>query len=83
MASAQQPGRVQQAVGLQAEAFWQNHRRKVQAAAAVGLVYLLWKTMFSVTSVFVNLSETMAELGFLVGSPHMCPCSPLKGIENL
>ena len=24
------------------------------------------KTMFSVTSIFVNLSETMAELGFLV-----------------
>lgn len=28
------------------------------------------KTMFSVTSIFVNLSETMAELGFLVRHQH-------------
>lgn len=63
--SAKQPGRVQLALGLQLESFWQSHRRKVFSACGVLAVYVLWKTLFSVTSIFVNLSETMAELGFL------------------
>ena len=36
------------------------------AEADAGCVVIYRKTMFSVTSIFVNLSETMAELGFLV-----------------
>lgn len=64
-AAGAQQGRLQKAIGLQLEAFWQHHRSKVLAAGGVALVYILWKTMFSVTSIFVNLSETMAELGFL------------------
>ncbi|KAK9828359.1 hypothetical protein WJX74_010700 [Apatococcus lobatus] len=63
--SASQPGQLQKALGLQAEAFWQAHRRKFALAACALGAYFLWKTLFGVTSIFVNLSETMAETGFL------------------
>lgn len=59
------PGSLQKAIGLQIEAFWHRHGNKVFAALGVFGVYLLWKFMFGMTSVFVNLSETMAETGFL------------------
>ena len=37
-----QQGRLQKALGLQAEAFWQHHRSKVFAAGGLTLVYILW-----------------------------------------
>ncbi|KAK9806949.1 hypothetical protein WJX72_008426 [[Myrmecia] bisecta] len=61
----QQPGSIQKAASLQVEAFWQHHRRKVFVAAGVVGVYFLWRTLFGITSVFVNLSGRMAEWGFL------------------
>ncbi|CAL5223236.1 g5715 [Coccomyxa viridis] len=63
--SAMQPGAAQKALSMQVESFWQRHGNKVLGLGAVFLLYVLWKTMFGVTSIFVNLSETMAEFGFL------------------
>ncbi|CAL8462998.1 g2532 [Coccomyxa elongata] len=63
--SAAKPGAMQRVLSLQLEAFWQRHGRKVIGAGAVFALYMLWRTIFNLTSVFVNLSETMAEFGFL------------------
>ncbi len=40
--SAQQSSRLQKAIGLQAEAFWQHHRGKIFGVAGLTAVYVLW-----------------------------------------
>lgn len=58
-------GGLQRAVTLQIEGLWQAHKRKLIGVGAIVGMYLLWRTLFGFTSIFVNLSETMAEFGFL------------------
>ena len=43
--SASRPGAFQRVLSLQFDAFWQNHSRKVIAAGAVLLLYVLWYAM--------------------------------------
>jgi hypothetical protein len=56
---------LQKALGLQLEALWHAHGNKIIVAGALVLLYVLWRTLFKVTSLFVNLSETMADMGIL------------------
>ncbi|EIE27339.1 hypothetical protein COCSUDRAFT_55352 [Coccomyxa subellipsoidea C-169] len=63
--SASKPGAMQRVLSLQLEAFWQRHGNKVIGAGAVFALYMLWRSIFNLTSVFVNLSGAMAEFGFL------------------
>lgn len=65
--STARPGAVQRVLSLQLNAFWQRHGTKVYIAAGVFAAYALWRTMYGIASTFINLSETMAAGGFLVG----------------
>ncbi|KAL3151955.1 hypothetical protein ABBQ32_001080 [Trebouxia sp. C0010 RCD-2024] len=65
VSTVSKPGGLQRALTIQLEALWQAHRWKVFGAAAIVGVYFLWKGLFGITSIFVDLSETMAEFGFL------------------
>ncbi|DBB16519.1 TPA: hypothetical protein ACH3X3_014785 [Trebouxia sp. C0006] len=65
VSTVRKPGGLQKAVTLQIEGLWQAHKRKLIGAGAIFSMYLLWRALFGVTSIFVNLSETMAEFGFL------------------
>ena len=62
------PGYLRKHIGLQFEAVWSQHRRKVLAAAAVLAVFLLWRGMWYTARLFVNFKEDAAELGFLAAS---------------
>ncbi|KAL0026403.1 hypothetical protein WJX79_006830 [Trebouxia sp. C0005] len=65
VSTVRKPGGLQKAVTLQIEGLWQAHKRKLIGAGAILSMYFLWRALFGVTSIFVNLSETMAEFGFL------------------
>eukprot|EP00249_Psilotum_nudum_P027157 c34522_g1_i1 orf=114-1433(+) len=54
-----------EAVGLQVEAFWKRNHLLIMGALGVGVCFLLWRTMFGIASMFVELSEGMAKFGFL------------------
>ncbi len=64
--AAGNPAQMQRVVSLQLEAFWQRHSRKVLAVGGVLLVYMLWRTIFGMAKVFINLSDTVAASGFMV-----------------
>lgn len=53
------------AVTLQLQAAWQVYGTYVMVGAAGVGVYALWRSMYGVAGWFVDLSETMAEAGFL------------------
>lgn len=63
--ASRRPGTFQRVVSLQLDSFWQRHARKVYVLAGVFAAYALWRTMYGITSTFINLSETMAAGGFL------------------
>ncbi|KAK9809820.1 hypothetical protein WJX73_009764 [Symbiochloris irregularis] len=63
--SLAKPGSTQKVLKLHLEAFWTAHGNKVIGAVGLLLIYYLWRGMFGLTSMFLNLSETMAEFGFL------------------
>ncbi|XP_024395053.1 uncharacterized protein [Physcomitrium patens] len=54
-----------EALGLQLEAFWKRNYLAVVGAVGLGVCLLLWRIMFGIASMFVNLSEGMAKFGFL------------------
>lgn len=64
--AAGNPAQMQRVVSLQLEAFWQRHSRKILALGGVLLVYMLWRTIFGMAKVFINLSDTVAASGFMV-----------------
>lgn len=63
--ASRRPGAFQRVVSLQLDSFWQRHARKVYVVGGVFVAYALWRTMYGITSTFINLSETMAAGGFL------------------
>lgn len=65
MTTVGKPGGFQRAVTLQIEGLWQANKGKIIALGALVGMVLLWRGLFGVTSMFVNLSESMAEFGFL------------------
>lgn len=59
------PAAVRRAAGLQLDALWRSHGGKLALLAGALVVYMAWRVMYGVATSFMNLSETMAELGFL------------------
>ena len=57
--------KARQGLAVHVVAFWHQYRASVYALAAALGVYVLWRTMYRTASWWIDLSESMAELGFL------------------
>ena len=64
-------GDVKKAMMLQLMGIWQKNRYLIIGGTAVTAVYYLWRTTYGIASVFIDLSETFAEAGFLAFSIAM------------
>lgn len=63
--AAGKPESLQRVLSLQAEAFWQHHGRKILLVGGAFTAYMLWRTLFGMAKVFINLSDTIAASGFM------------------
>ena len=57
--------KARQGLAVHVVAFWHQYRASVFALASALGVYVLWRTMYRTASWWIDLSESMAELGFL------------------
>lgn len=57
--------RTKEAALVQARGFWQRNKHIVLGLAAATAVYYIWRTTYGVASLFIDLTESFAELGFL------------------
>jgi hypothetical protein len=57
--------RTKEAALVQARGFWQRNKHIVFGLAAATAVYYIWRTTYGVASMFIDLTESFAELGFL------------------
>ncbi|QDZ22909.1 hypothetical protein HOP50_09g54580 [Chloropicon primus] len=51
--------------------FWQRNKHIVLGVSASFAVYYIWRTTYGVASMFIDLTETFAEMGFLALSVAM------------
>ncbi|PNW83273.1 hypothetical protein CHLRE_05g232752v5 [Chlamydomonas reinhardtii] len=58
-------GRLGSALRLQVAAAWQSYGRLVYGGVAVLSVYLVWRLMYGVSNLFIELNNTLAEWGLL------------------
>ena len=56
---------ARETASARAEAWWARNAKFVYAAGAVTAAVLIWRLMFGIAARFVDLSETVAEAGFL------------------
>jgi len=57
--------RTKEAALVQARGFWQRNKHIIFGLAAATAVYYIWRTTYGVASLFIDLTESFAELGFL------------------
>ena len=56
---------LRQAMSEKVLSFWQQNRHIIIGAAFSVAVYYVWRTTYGIASMFIDLTETFAELGFL------------------
>lgn len=63
--AAQPPGSLNRVITLQLEAMWQHHGGAIMAVGAITAAYVLWRLLYGLASVFVDLSDTSSLMGFM------------------
>lgn len=74
--------RLGKVVDLQLEALWQRHGFKLYVAAGAATAYVLWRLLFRTASIFVNITESLAEYGFMVGAAAAPQDSAATDLSN-